>query len=80
MVGPSEEEAESSSMGKSGNIPLRVLLLRLMKWGPEAEAAKRAVVGWVMGVKRKMRRAMARAKVAEDPRAIFYRCLHCHCL
>lgn len=79
MVGPSDGEAESSSMGKSGNIPLRVLLLRLVKWGAEAEAARR-VVGWVMGVKRKRRRAIAQANEAEDPRAMLCRCPHCHCL
>ena len=33
----------------------------------EAEAARRVVVGWVMGVERKRRRAMAKAKEAEDP-------------
>lgn len=69
MVGPSEGEADSSSMGKSGNIPLRVLLLRLLvrEEAAEAEGARRVVVGWVMGVERKRRRAIAKAKEAEDP-------------
>jgi hypothetical protein len=67
MVGASEGEADSSSMGKSGNIPLRVLLLRLVREEAEAEAARRVVVGWVRGVERKRRRAIAKAKEAEDP-------------